>query len=92
MQETDLDVTVYTRDGCQKCKATIRQFRARGVEPDIIDTEEPYAVAYGDYVRPDIVTPGDYLIDQGFTSLPVVEVDGETWQDHQPTRIEALFK
>lgn len=65
---------VYTGPGCQQCKMTTRKFNDAGVpfiEHDV--TKDPQA-------RP-------FLEKQGFTRLPVVVTDSDSWEGLQPDKI-----
>lgn len=71
-----MTVTVYTREGCMQCKATIRMFQSKGVDPHIVDITD------NDSAR-------DRLVEQGYTQLPVVTCDGGEWSGYRPDLILA---
>lgn len=75
-------VRVFTRDGCQRCKQTIRLLTALGHEPEVLNISHDAVAA-------------NYLEHTEWLELPVVEVirDGEiieSWSGNRPKRIEAL--
>jgi glutaredoxin len=82
---------IYTRDGCTRCKHTIRLATALGMEPVVINTTS-------------VPSAGDFLIDLGYTELPVVmiypvdrpEDDGrvvvvealDAWSGNRPSKLK----
>lgn len=77
----DNKMVVYTRDGCTRCKHTIRLATALGLEPVVINTTN-------------VPDAGDWLVDEGYQELPVVIVyapDGTRladWSGNRPSKIK----
>jgi glutaredoxin-like protein NrdH len=69
---------VYTQAGCQPCKATIREFRKLGIEPDVIDVSQ-------DHDAREFITSLNHL------QTPVVHIGGgyvDSWDGHRPDQIQ----
>ncbi|WGH20326.1 NrdH-like glutaredoxin [Arthrobacter phage MaGuCo] len=75
-----MEVTLYSRDHCQPCKATVRKFNKHGIRFTEKNTSRDEAAA-------------QFLRDAGYTQAPVVILgDGTEWTDFRPDLIEALAK
>ncbi|UIW13449.1 NrdH-like glutaredoxin [Arthrobacter phage Amyev] len=73
-------LTVYTRNGCQPCKATIRKINKHGLTYVEKNTSTDEAAR-------------DFLIAAGYTQAPVVITsDGREWTDFRPDLIEAIAR
>lgn len=75
-----MQVTVYTKPGCQPCRATKRKLDDLNIDYDTVDLTEELALGFRD---------------EGLSSAPVVEVDlgsGATWRwaGFAPSQIEKL--
>lgn len=72
-------ITVYTKPGCQPCKATIRKLDKLGAEYDTVDlAEHPEAI--------------DTIKALGYLEAPVVVVGDEHWSGYKPHHIEQAVK
>lgn len=77
----DNKMVVYTRDGCTRCKHTIRLATALGLEPVVINTTS-------------VPDAGDWLVSEGYQELPVVIVYGadgsrlDEWSGNRPSKIK----
>jgi glutaredoxin-like protein NrdH len=79
---TNPAVTLYTKPGCQPCKAAKRFMNRLGVEPTEVDvTKDPGALAY--------------IKSLGYEAVPVTVVDTETqpvhWHGANPNLINLHF-
>lgn len=73
-----MTVTVYTKPACVQCTATSRALKAHGLSYRSVDLSLDAEAL--DYVRA-----------LGYTSAPVVVVDGGVhWSGFRPDRIKAL--
>lgn len=78
--ELDFEITLYSRDKCQPCKATVRKFNKHGIPFRELNTSHNEAAA-------------QFLRDAGFTEAPVVIcTDGREWTGFRPDLIEAIAK
>ena len=73
------DVTLFSKPGCQGCKATARELDKHGI---------PYA--YRDVTQdPEAMAAVQSL---GYNSVPVVHAgDDNHWYGHRPDRVKALL-
>lgn len=69
------EVVVYTKAGCQPCKATVRALNALGI-------------SYNTKAIDELTAP--FLRLSGHTTAPVVFAFGESWSGFQPDKIKAL--
>lgn len=70
-------VTVYTKPGCDQCKATYVQFDKAGIEYTVVDlTENPEARAH--------------VQSLGYLQVPVVVAVDQHWSGFRIDRIKAL--
>ncbi|WP_029923876.1 glutaredoxin family protein [Nocardia otitidiscaviarum] len=68
------EITVYSRPGCQPCKATIKKLNSLGADYRKVDvTEDAEAL--------------DYIKSLGYLQAPVVVAGGEHWAGYSPDRI-----
>ncbi len=74
-----MSVTVYTSPGCVRCKATMRHLMNKDVPFETVDLSTDSQAK-------------QRLADEGFTSLPVVDVDGEMFSGFRPDKLDALAK
>lgn len=76
--EETAGVTVYTKNGCPPCKATLRALRSN----NIAFTELPIES-----------TPGarDIIANLGYAQAPVVIAGEDSWSGFNPDRIKALI-
>lgn len=73
-------ITVFTRPNCQACAATKRELLANGFGFTEIDVDLP---EYAHHAQ--------RLVDDGWRTMPVVEVAGHSsWSGHKPDLIRAL--
>lgn len=71
-------VTLYTKNNCQPCNITKREFAKLGIQYTEISMDSDPSVV-------------DMLVQRGFQSAPVVVTEeGEAWAGLQPTKIRAL--
>lgn len=78
--ELDFEITLYSRDNCQPCKATVRKLKKHGIPFRELNT------SHDEKAR-------DFLIAAGFTEAPVVIcTDGREWTGFRPDIIEAIAK
>lgn len=78
--ELDFEITLYTRDACQPCKATVRKLEKHRIPFRELNTSHNEKAA-------------DFLRKAGFTSAPVVIcTDGREWQEFRPDLIEAIAR
>lgn len=78
--DLDYEITLYSRDQCQPCKATVRKLNKHGI-PFVEKNTSHDAAAR------------DFLISAGFTEAPVViRTDGVEWTGFRPDLIEAMAK
>lgn len=71
-----MQATVYSRKQCMQCSATYKRLEAAGIDYTVIDLDkDSEALAM--------------IQAQGFTSLPVVCVNGDTWSGFRPDLIKA---
>ncbi|AYN59119.1 glutaredoxin [Arthrobacter phage Yang] len=76
----DFEITLYSGEKCQRCKATARKFRKHGIPFREVDTTTDEKAA-------------DWLRAAGFTEIPVVIcTDGREWTGYRPDIIEAIAK
>jgi glutaredoxin-like protein NrdH len=70
-------ITVYTKPGCPSCVGTMRYLERHGLNYATVDIT---------------VDPGarQYVIDLGYTSLPVVVAGAECWSGLRIDRLAAL--
>ncbi|KAE8128706.1 MULTISPECIES: glutaredoxin domain-containing protein [Bifidobacterium] len=72
-----MDVTIYTKNGCQQCKATKRRLDRRGIAYQEIDLDtDPWARIQ---VR-----------QLGYQSAPVVDTPHGAWAGYRPTLIDRI--
>lgn len=72
---TPTEITLYTRPGCQPCKATKRKLDALGATYRVIDvTEHPDAA--------------DYVRSLGYNGVPVVVAGEDHWHGFSPDKLE----
>lgn len=74
-------VTIFTRPGCEPCKATKKKFTELGIEFNEVTLDEGSL---------------SYVKALGYTSAPVIEVDcgeGATahWSGYRPDHIQGLY-
>lgn len=76
-----MKITIYTRPGCQQCRATTNLLDRKGVAYELIDISD----------KPEVV---DRLLSTGYKSLPAVFVkDGmipESWCGFRPDLLKRL--
>ncbi|QIG58510.1 thioredoxin domain [Arthrobacter phage DrSierra] len=78
--EIDFEITLYSRDHCQPCKATVRKFKKHGIPFRELNTSHNAEAR-------------EFLINAGFTEAPVVIcTDGREWTGFRPDIIEAIAK
>ncbi len=71
-------VTVYTREGCTACRATLRFLSLHGMMYKNILAHELFAL--------------DEIQSYGHENFPVVVVSADThWSGHQPTKLAQLI-
>ncbi|UVK63555.1 NrdH-like glutaredoxin [Arthrobacter phage Janeemi] len=76
--DLDFEITLYSRNHCQQCKATARKFRKHGIPFREINTSTDENAA-------------QFLRDAGFTEAPVIIcTDGREWTGFRPDIIEAI--
>jgi glutaredoxin-like protein NrdH len=74
---SEVTFTVYTRDHCQPCKATLRKLEKHGLSYTTRNTSHDEAAA-------------QFLRDAGYKQAPVVIAsDGQEWTDFRPDIIQA---
>lgn len=74
------EITLYSRDLCQPCKATVRKLNKHGLAFTEKNTSHDEAAA-------------QFLRDAGYTEAPVVITsDGREWTGFRPDLIEAIAK
>jgi glutaredoxin-like protein NrdH len=70
-------ITVYTKPGCPRCRATVRALARAHLSYRLVD------LSGDDAAR-------DYLLSLGYPSAPVALAGTEHWSGHRPDRITAL--
>lgn len=71
-------VTVYTKDNCQPCKITKREFDRLGIQYTEINIDS----------NPDALSA---VMEMGFMAAPVVVPEnGEAWSGLNPSKIKSL--
>lgn len=71
-------ITIYTKDDCQACRATMRSLDKLGIDYDPINIADlPTAVL-------------DEMRDQGLAQAPVVDTGTDAWSGFRPDRIRGL--
>lgn len=70
-------VQLFTKPGCQPCKATKRVLNAKGVDFEEIDISTDPAAR-------------EKIISMGFMQAPVVVTDNDAWSGFIPAKLEAL--
>lgn len=70
-------ITVYTKPGCQPCKATKRELDIAGLQYTVRDVTQDHAAAAE-------------LAARGLRTVPVVVTDTDMWSGHRPDRIRAI--
>lgn len=70
-------VTVYSKNKCVQCKATIDALKRRNIEPTVISLEENEEAL-------------KLITSLGFKSAPVVEYQGRYWSGYRPDEIEKI--
>jgi len=72
------DVTVYTKNRCQPCKATTRKLTELGIAFDTINVDEDPAAR-------------DLLVAEGWRESPVVKTaSGRAWSGYHPGELASL--
>jgi len=71
------EIVVYTRNGCQSCEATKRLLKKLDVDFTEVNVEEDQESA-------------QWLVDEGWRSLPVVSTENEWWSGFQPKKLQEL--
>jgi glutaredoxin-like protein NrdH len=72
-----MNVTIYTKNGCQQCKATKRRLDRRGIAYQEIDLDtDPWARIF---VR-----------QLGYRSAPVVDTPHGAWAGYRPSLIDRI--
>lgn len=75
-----IEITLYSGEHCQRCKATARKLRKHGLDFIEIDTSKDEAAA-------------QLLRDAGHTEIPVVQTsDGREWTGFRPDIIETIAR
>ncbi|UDL14639.1 NrdH-like glutaredoxin [Arthrobacter phage KeAlii] len=75
-----IELTLYSRDNCQPCKATVRKLNKHGLAFSEKNTSHDSEAR-------------DFLISAGFTEAPVVITsDGREWTGFRPDIIEAIAR
>ncbi|WP_113718101.1 glutaredoxin family protein [Arthrobacter dokdonensis] len=73
-----MNVTVYSKPGCQQCRFTCRSLDHAGIAYDVVDLTTNAAAL-------------EYVQDLGYSQAPVVVVnDHDHWSGFNPTEIERL--
>lgn len=76
------EITVYTTNQCQPCKATKRKLKSLGVGDLMLEINAEEDVEAGDYLR-----------ELGYTQTPVVMTSyGDEWTGFRPDLLEAFAK
>lgn len=74
-------VTVYTSNGCHRCKGTMRRLDTLNIPYDVVNVSDDEAAA-------------DYVRGLGHVEVPVVVVDNGghqvSWSGHRMDRLNAL--
>lgn len=73
------NIVVYSGAKCAQCSLTYKELERQGFDYDVVDIT-------GDE------TKLDYLRDLGFRQLPVVMVEGQSWQGFRPDLIRQIGK
>lgn len=77
-------VTVYTKNGCPKCDMTKLILNQEGIEFETINIEV-------DLSEEEMEEKLQEFRDEGFMSMPVVDVEGkEKFSDFQPKKLKEL--
>ncbi|MBF4461290.1 MULTISPECIES: glutaredoxin domain-containing protein [unclassified Rathayibacter] len=75
----DEPLTVYSKDGCVQCTATLRALDNAGVAYRMIDLAgDPVAL--------------QHVKESGFLHAPVIKGAGDPWSGFRPDRIDDLVK
>ncbi|POH60385.1 NrdH-redoxin [Arthrobacter glacialis] len=72
-----MNVTVYSKPGCQQCKFTFRSLDHAGITYDVVDLTANAAAL-------------EYVQDLGYSQAPVVVVNDHHWSGFNPIEIERL--
>ena len=70
------NVTIYSKDNCVQCRATMRYLDKHGVPYDVKSADEH----------------AQMLHNKGFTQAPVVATPGVWWQGLQPELIKVAVR
>lgn len=70
-------VTLYGHEACPQCKVSILALNAAGVSFQYRNVKQDPAAR-------------DYIENLGYSSVPVMEANGEHWYGFHPDRIKAL--
>lgn len=77
-----MNIKIYTKDGCSKCKATEREFDKRGIEYEEIN------ISHDDTAREWLLEESKSL---GESTMPFVYIDNEyAWSDFRIGNIKEL--
>lgn len=72
-------VTVYSKNNCQQCKMTKRKLQAMGFD-------------YHEYNVDNDPKALEYLLEKGWTSLPVVVTEDDVWMGLRMDKLNNLQK
>lgn len=72
-----MSVVVFTKNGCQPCKATKRKFEKEGIAYSEINLDE----------NPEAK---DRIVKLGYSAAPIILAGDEHWAGFQPDRIMSL--
>lgn len=70
-------ITVYTKENCMPCKATIRHMGKIGLSFEQVSIEE----------NPELIT---WFREEGLLEAPIVDTGEEKWSGFRPDKIKAL--
>lgn len=72
------EVTVYSKEQCVQCDATIRKLGQLGIRYEVVMLEQ----------NPELV---EQFRSEGLMQAPIVDVDGDKWAGYKPDRIKGIL-